>query len=367
MTTETFRQRPIIDLAAQGFRMPAEWMPHSATWVAWPQNPDTWPGHLADARREFVDLVAAIAADEPVMILAGTEYSDDIATAWAEFPAEIRRRIRHVEIPTNDSWARDYAPTFVVNQESRTLAAVDWFYNAWGGKYPPYDRDQQVATRIAEHMPDELRPPGGLVHAPQPLCLEGGALEIDQTGLLLCTRSCALDPNRNPEVSIDSVTDILHRALGATQVIWLEGDALIGDDTDGHIDQLARFTPTGAVLYAWTDDANDPQHAGLARNLEDLKQGLTRLGRNDRLVPLPLPDPVIVDDVQIPACYCNFYITNHSVLVPQFGAPQDLAAMQIIGREFPGREIVPLASKYLTVGLGSFHCLTQQQPALAET
>ena len=179
-------------------------------------------------------------------------------------------------------------------------------------------------------MPDELRPPGGLVHAPQPLCLEGGALEIDQTGLLLCTRSCALDPNRNPEVSIDSVTDILHRALGATQVIWLEGDALIGDDTDGHIDQLARFTPTGAV-------------------------------------PLPLPDPVIVDDVQIPACYCNFYITNHSVLVPQFGAPQDLAAMQIIGREFPGREIVPLASKYLTVGLGSFHCLTQQQPALAET
>lgn len=362
--THVFQQRPIMDLAAHGFRMPAEWLPHAATWVAWPHNPDTWPGHLADAQREYIDLVAAIAADEPVMVLAGPEHAETINSAWADYPPEVRNRIRHVEIPTNDSWARDFAPTFVTNPHSQGLAAVDWYYNAWGGKYPPFDLDQQVAAKMVDQMPDDLRPPGGLIHAPQPLCLEGGALEIDQTGLLLCTRSCALDPNRNPGATAQSVTEVLCRALGATQVIWLEGDALTGDDTDGHIDQLARFTPTGAILYAWTDDPRDPQSAGLARNLDDLKKGLAQLERNDRLVPLPLPDPVIVDGVQIPACYCNFYITNHSVLVPQFGARQDDEALRIIGNEFPGRAVVPLDSKFLTVGLGSFHCLTQQQPAV---
>jgi len=331
-------------------RMPAEWLPHDATWLSWPRNRDTWRGHLARAQQEFCLLARTIAEDEPVRVLAGRE--DEMRAAERQLGGVPQLEI--VPIPTNDAWVRDYGPTFVHDLEAGELAAVGWQYNAWGGKYPPFDDDQRVARLVAERL--------GVRYLPADLRLEGGAVEIDEEGTLLCTRSCAFDPRRNPGLSEDAIERTIRDALGARRVLWLAGDALVGDDTDGHIDQLARFTPGGAILYAWTDDPADPQRAGLARNLADLQQELARHGRRVPLEPLLLPSPVQVDGEQIPACYCNFYITNGSVLVPQFERPEDRRALDQIAEHFPGRRAAGLPSTALTVGLGSFHCLTQQQP-----
>jgi agmatine deiminase len=194
------------------------------------------------------------------------------------------------------------------------------------------------------------------------LCLEGGAVEVDERGTLFCTRTCAMDENRHPGLSDEEIERRIMTAIGASQAIWLTGDALIGDDTDGHIDQLARCAPGGVVLYAWTDDETDSQHAGLRQNLDDLQEGLGQSGLEKILIPLPIPDPVFFAGVQIPACYCNFYITNRSIIVPTFGVRQDNIAAAIIAEHFSDRELVQCPSTHLTVGLGSFHCLTQQQP-----
>lgn len=340
------------DRSRSGWYMPAEWLPHAATWCSWPRNRETWAHNLADAQVEFVGLVRAIAADEPVRVMAGEP--EDAAAARRALAG-----IGDVEVipfQTNDAWARDYGPTFVLEAGSGRLGAVDWTYNAWGGKYPPFDQDQAIARKVAAWT--------GCQHLPVDLCLEGGALEVDADGMLLCTRSCAFDPHRNPGLDPGTISQRIATAIGATASVWLDGDCLVGDDTDGHIDQLARFTPAGPILYAWTDDRSDPQQAGLQRNLEDLREGLEKAGKAPPLVPLPLPEPVFFRGVQIPACYCNYYLTNGSVIVPAFGAPQDDAAARIIAEHHPGRRLVTLPSRNLTVGLGSFHCLTQQQPSV---
>ncbi|MCH2180995.1 MAG: agmatine deiminase family protein [Mariniblastus sp.] len=349
----------LIDLHAAGFRMPPEWHPHAATWLAWPHNRETWPENLSLAQEEFWQLVVAISQDEPVCIVADLSQRERGAELRRRIAGQASENIRLFDIPTNDAWLRDYGPTFCTDPSGKRLAAVDWKYNAWGGKYPPFDADQQIVTRLLDHA----QGPTDCLHARSRLCLEGGAIEIDESGLLLCTTRCALNPNRNPGLDQASVTAQLQQSLGASAVIWLRGDSLIGDDTDGHIDQLARFTPAGSILYAWVE-ATDPQHGGLAGNLDDLQQSLRLAKIQKELVPLPLPEPVLFDGVRLPASYCNFYITNRSVLVPQFDVPQDGAALQIIGQHFPDHQVVGLPSRNLLVGLGSFHCLTQQQPRL---
>lgn len=336
-----------------GFVFPAEWLPHAATWCSWPRNADTWSKNLGDAQNEFVGLVRAIAADEPCMVMAGPGKDFEAATKrLGGTPG-----VEIVPIQTNDAWARDYAPTFVVDYQAKKLSAVDWHYNAWGGKYPPFDDDQKVTGKVAKHL--------GCGHQPIDLCLEGGALEVDEWGLLLCTRSCAMDEHRNPGLSPETIEQRIECPLNIRETVWLSGDAIIGDDTDGHIDQLARFTPGGAILYAWSEDPSDPQLVGLNQNLNDLREGLQKLGRRDQLVSLPIPSaPVMMFGNRIPACYCNFYLTNHSVLVPAFGDRNDERARAILAEHFPGRRAISLPSVHLTVGLGSFHCLTQQQPVV---
>ncbi len=332
------------------FSMPPEWAMHAATWLSWPRNKDTWPKNLSAVQAEFIELVRAIAAAEPVKVMAGKPV--DFETAERAFANA--QNVEVVPIQTNDAWARDYAPTFIIDAASGKLAAVDWFYNAWGGKYPPFDDDQKVASRVAEFLNCD-------VHSID-LCLEGGAVEVDDEGTLFCTRTCAFDPNRNPNLTEKEIEGRIITAIGAKRIVWLTGDALIGDDTDGHIDQLARCAPGGVLLYAWTDDETDPQFAGLRQNRDDLRNGLEQLGLERQLIPLPIPDPVLFAGVQIPACYCNFYITNSNVIVPKFGVRQDNEAAQIISQHFPDRALIQLPSTNLTVGLGSFHCLTQQQP-----
>lgn len=335
------------------YRMPAEWQPQAATWLAWPHNSDTWPYNLAEAQREFVELAQTIARCQKVFVLCGGPAAHQARAAFTAADSNIV----FVDIPTNDAWARDYGPTFVVDKAASELVAIDWHYNAWGGKYPPFDSDQQVAKRVAQHLQVECVSPN--------LCFEGGAIEINQSGVMLSTESCALDPNRNKDHSLEQIEQTLIKSLGASSVIWLQGDAIEGDDTDGHIDQLARFTDDKTIVYAWSEDKNDPQGSGLRQNQSDLKSGLVSNGLGDtRLVPLPLPPPIYFRQMRLPASYCNFVITNQQVIVPQFGTASDQQAIEILAPLFPDREVIGLPSFHLSVGLGSFHCLTQQQPAV---
>ena len=335
----------------QTLLMPAEWLPQAAMWMSWPYNEETWPENLAAAQLEFVEFAKTIARFQQVKILCGGP-----AHAQAKSALGKVANIELIDIPTNDAWARDYAPTFVKDQTTDELVVINWFYNAWGGKYPPFDDDQQVATRIANHLGLEVVSPN--------LCFEGGAIEVNDSGLMLCTRSCAFDPNRNPGKSLAEVEQMFADYLGVKQIIWLSGDAIEGDDTDGHIDQLARFIDDETIVYAWCHDHADPQHARLAQNLSDLKNGLAGFGLTDfRLIPLPIPDPIELCGRRVPGSYCNFLIANGVVVVPQFGdTTYDRIAMEILTPLFPRHEVVALNSVNLSVGLGSFHCLSQQQP-----
>ena len=265
------------------------------------------------------------------------------------------KNVTCVDIPTNDAWARDYAPTFAIDSQG-ALVAVDWRYNAWGGKYPPpYDLDQRVAKRVAGYL--------GIAHASTTFCFEGGAVEVNDCGVLLSTRSCALNPNRNPEIKLAEVESIFKRYLGAKVCLWLTGPAIHGDDTDGHIDQIARFVNPTTIVVASDGGNEGPQSEGLKQNYQDLRQQLEFNGlEHYRVVLLPLPSPFQFCGRSIPASYCNFLITNELVIVPQFGVGEDEQALQILTPLFPNRQIIGLASRNLAVGLGSFHCLSQQQP-----
>ena len=329
------------------FSMPAEWQPHAAMWLSWPHNADTWSQNLELAQAEFRQLVEAVARFEPVNLLAG-----NVDAAELNFDSP---NIRIVPIPTNDAWARDYAPTFVKSSSGR-LKSVDWFYNAWGGKYPPFDLDQKVAQAVADFLQIE--------NVKVDFCLEGGALEINNKGTLITTRSCALAENRNPNSSQDKAETLFRKYLGAKDIVWLPGDAIDGDDTDGHIDQLARFTDDSTILHAWTQDSSDPRRPAIEENVEALKVAMAEIDSGCQFVELPITEPIHYCNLTLPASYCNFLIVNGGVIVPQFEQTEsDANAVAILSACFPNREIVALPSKNLTVGLGSFHCLSQQQPA----
>lgn len=356
--------------AKSSWRMPAEWERHAGTWVSWPHNSETWPDNLMEAQQEFLALVDAIAADEFVYICCDEQGSEAYGRCFANTGFDNLAKAILVQVPTNDAWARDYAPTFVVTEDpsgkprprpgwfpksNHYLAAVNWQYNAWGGKYPPYDLDQQAAAKIALET--------GMRRTDSNLILEGGAIEVNGTGVLLTTRSCLLNPNRNPNTSIEDIEAELKSKLGLEHVIWLSGDAIIGDDTDGHIDQMARFVNETTIVHAWAVDDADPQSEALKKNIDELRAALTHLQLDYQLVPLPLPAKAIRFGKQrLPASYCNFVITNGSVIVPQFGDEHDKLAVATLGEFFPKRKIVGLPSNNLSVGLGSFHCLTQQMP-----
>jgi agmatine deiminase len=354
-----------ISLADQGFVMPPEWHPHVATWMAWPHNAETWPENRAEAQREYIELVAAIAEDEPVMLMcSGEESVDQFLTAVSQREGKVTN-VYIVDIPTNDAWARDYAPTFVINRETNEQIGVDWFYNAWGGKYPPFDLDQKASKSICQKIVQSRPMLGpGCTHHPVDFCIEGGAIEVNESGVLLCTKSCALDPKRNRKVTEEKVERVLLDNLGGNAIVWLAGDAITGDDTDGHIDQLARFAPTGAVLYADCLDQSDSQHELLKGNLQDLQRGFMSLGMEKDLIALPLPKPIQLHGQRLPASYCNFYITNNKVIVPEFGQRSDAEAIRIVSEHFVDRDVIGLPSGNLAFGQGSFHCLTQQQPGL---
>jgi agmatine deiminase len=336
----------------RALRMPAEWEPHAATWVAWPHAETTWPGCLPDAEREFETLVRALARSERVELVAQTESH---AALLAERLGMLVRSggVRLHVIRTDDVWMRDIGPTFV-RDAAGGMVAIDWTFNAWGGKYAPWDRDDAVAARVAALA--------GVTRERPELVIEGGALEVDGEGTLLATEPTLLDPKRNPGVSRESLEVRLGELLGVTRVIWL-GDGIEGDDTDGHIDDLARFVAPGVVVCAREPDSSDPNHGPLEACGAALRAARDARGRALRVIDLPMPPAVLAGADRLPASYANFYVANREVLVPTFGAASDAQAIEILRPHFPGRDVVGIPSRALVRGLGAVHCLTQQQPA----
>jgi agmatine deiminase len=338
---------------ARGYRMPAEWAPHEATWLSWPHNRDSWPGVFEGVEPAMVEFVRALTIGESVYInvldAAHEQHVRRLLRAAA--PPE---RLRFYRFPTNDAWARDHGAIFVTRATAtEPRLAVDFDYNAWGDKYPPYDLDRQIGRQMAEAL--------GVPHYARPgIVLEGGSIEVNGEGALLTTEQCLLNPNRNPTLTRADIERLLADAFGVDEILWL-GEGIEGDDTDGHIDDLTRFVAPRAVVTVVEPNRADPNHAPLAANrrlLDTLRIG----GRPLDVRELPMPEPQYLQDQRLPASYANFYLANEAVLVPAFGCRQDAAALGILGDCFPRRRVVPLDCRVLIAGLGALHCLTQQVP-----
>lgn len=333
--------------------MPAEWEPHHATWLSWPRPEGiSFPDAYHEILPVFRQLVEALSSSELVRINCGDSLLEDQAR-------QVLHGIPNLEffrIPTNEPWCRDHGPIFVTRPSAEArLAVTNWDYNAWGGKYPPYDLDNAVPRRIAEALGIPRFDPG--------MVLEGGSIEVNGSGLLLTTTACLLHPNRNPNLSQSDIENHLRRYLGVQEVLWL-GEGIVGDDTDGHIDDLTRFVSEDSVVTVIEDDPADPNYLPLKENLARLREVRLPDGRPLQIHTLPMPGPVIREGTRLPASYANFYIGNGVVLLPIFQDPADVEAARILEKCFPTRRVVPIDCRSLVWGLGAFHCLTQQEPLL---
>lgn len=340
---------------ALGYRMPAEWEPHAATWLSWPRRTGiSFPGRHEEILPILAEMVRRLAASEAVNInIRDARMEKEIRTLLRSVPPTLHFR----RIPTHEPWCRDHGPIFVkrIRGPKPRIAIVDWGYNAWGGKYPPFDLDDAVPQRVAE-----------LLHLPlfQPrMILEGGSIDVNGRGTLLTTEQCLLNQNRNPQLKKSAIEKFLRDYLGVTNILWL-GEGIIGDDTDGHVDDIARFVNPRTVVAAVEEDPRDPNHAPLKDNLRRLRAMKDERGRSLRVIPLPMPPAVTYQGQRLPASYANFYIANRVVLLPTYrDQKRDRLAQEILQGCFPTRRVVPLDSTNLIWGLGSFHCLTQQEPA----
>jgi len=337
--------------AQLGYRMPAEWEPQAATWLSWPRRegisfPDAFDCVLPALR----EMVAALIESEPVCInVINGAHEAEARSVLDLLPQEC---ITYYEIPTNEPWCRDHGPIFLTRDADPKLAIVDWDYNAWGNKYPPFDLDEVVPTRIAEI----LKVP---VFYPR-MILEGGSIEVNGAGALLTSESCLLNKNRNPKLSRGEIEQRLRDYLGVREILWL-GDGIEGDDTDGHIDDLARFVSETKVVTVVEENSDDANYGALQENLGRLRK--MKIGdRKINIVILPMPKKMEREGIRLPASYANFYIANSCVLVPTFADPADDLALSILRDCFPNRRVIGIDCRQLIWGLGTFHCLTQQQP-----
>ena len=344
--------------------MPAEWEPHRATWLAWPHNAETWPDKLSAMPPLWHRLVNVLCEYEPVHILAGAASCAEEARATLGDLPDVSihnitvhditiHNITIHNIATNDCWIRDFGPTFVVSPDEPNAAMVDWRYDAWGGKYPPFEDDAQATLRMSELANARRFTPN--------VVLEGGAIDSNGLGAMLATESCLLHAGRNPGLSRPDVERLFHDYLGATHVVWLSGE-LAGDDTDGHVDQMARFVGPTTVVAAVEQDPQDVNYGPLRDNIERLSRATDQRGQSLEVVELPMPEACFHRGSRLPASYANFYIANGVVIVPAFGAATDDLAVDILRGVFPQRKIVSLPAFDLITGLGAFHCLTLNEP-----
>jgi agmatine deiminase len=342
--------------AELGYRMPAEWEPHRGTWLSWPHKEASWPGKFDPVPAIFAGMVRHLADHEEVHInVAGPAMEQDVRRLLADSGADCGNVYFHY-IPTNDAWCRDHGPIFIHRQDDGrgSQAIVDWDFNAWGGKYPPYDLDDVVPTRVA----DEL----GLPAFHPCIVMEGGAIDVNGRGTLLTTESCLLNPNRNPQLERADIEQYLRSYLGVSHILWL-GDGIAGDDTDGHVDDLTRFVDPITVVTVVEDDPTDENYEPLQANLERLRGMTDQDGRPLRIVALPMPRPLWHGEQRLPASYANFYIANGIVLLPTYDPGPDEEAVAVLQDLFPDREVIGIDCTDLVWGLGAFHCVTQQWPS----
>jgi agmatine deiminase len=330
-----------------GYRMPAEWEPHHATWFTWPRPEGiSFPDKYDTVPPVYAELIRHLVQVEEVNINVWNAEMEQWVRGLLQKEKTPLDRVRFHHFPAYEPWCRDHGPIFLVRHGERAI--VDWGYNAWGGKYPPFDLDDAVPQHVAKLRNLPLFSPG--------IVMEGGSIEVNGRGALLTTTSCLLNPNRNPSLNKTQIEQYLRDYLGVNQIIWL-GDGIVGDDTDGHIDDLTRFVNANTIVTVVEDDPKDENH-------EPLKENLARLRalKDFRIVAIPMPRAIEYDSQRLPASYANFYIANKIVLVPTYRDKNDKVALDILQQHFPDRRVIGVDSTELIWGLGSFHCITQQEP-----
>jgi agmatine deiminase len=340
--------------AKSGFIFPAEWHPHRATWLTFPHNESSWQGdRLAKMRPQYLAFIKAISQGENVGIVAHDENLKNFIIAELDKIGTNLSKIEFVVKPTNDAWCRDHGPAFLINPETKQKLIVDWGHNAWGGKYPPFDDDNRTPQAIADYLNLPAVHPG--------IIMEGGAVEFNGAGSLLTSKSCLLNQNRNPHLTQEQIEAYLHGYYGVEQVLWVE-DGIVGDDTDGHIDDTTRFVNEDTIVACVEHDVHDENFKVLQTNLNTLKNMRLLNGKQLNIIELPMPKAVVIDGFRTPGSYANFLICNAGVIVPVFNNPNDAIALDILSQAFPGRKIMPLEATEIIWGQGSFHCLSQQEP-----
>jgi len=328
--------------------MPAEWEPHEATWLSWPKDPETFPpGILENVERTFAHMIGALKHDEKVNVLVNdAAWEKKAASKLADNGIDLKNIFFH-HIKSVDVWTRDYAPIFVKDDNGK-ITAVKWTFNAWGDKYEELKKDDYAGEQIAKSLNLPLAKPG--------IVLEGGSIDVNGKGILLTSEQCLLNTNRNPHLGKKQIEGYLKDYLGAERVIWL-GKGVEGDDTDGHVDDIARFVNKDTVVCASEENENDENYTALKDNLTILEDaGL-------KVIPLPMPGRIEFEGRRLPASYANFYIANKVVLVPVFGHENDEKALEILRKCFPERNVISIRCESLVYGFGAIHCSTMQQPA----
>lgn len=337
-----------------GYYFPAEFSRHSATWLSWPHKEASWPGKIAAIYPFYAQFVKELAKGEEVCINVADEAMKGFALRHFEEAGVDLEMVRFFLHPTNDAWCRDHGPAFLINPTAaQKKVIVDWNYNAWGDKYPPYDLDDDIPTRVGEALGLPVYYPG--------IIMEGGSVDFNGAGTVLTSTCCLLNPNRNPGLSQEKIEGYLRDYYGVDQVLWVK-EGIVGDDTDGHIDDTVRFVNEDTVVTVVEEDKNDENYSLLQENLADLKGMRLLNGKQLNIVELPMPDAVVYEDQRLPASYANFYIANESVIVPTYRCDKDEKALQILQECFPARRVIGIDSTEIIWGLGSFHCLSQQEP-----
>ncbi|PWJ55583.1 agmatine deiminase [Dyadobacter jejuensis] len=337
-----------------GFTFPPEWHPHRATWLTFPHNEASWQGErLAKMRPQYLQFIKAISQGEQVGIVCNDQNLQAFITDELNQLGVDLSRIEFVIKATNDAWCRDHGPAFLINPLTKQKLVVNWGHNAWGGKYPPYDDDNRTPLAIAQYLNLPSVDPG--------IIMEGGSVEFNGAGSILTSKSCLLNKNRNPELSQQQIEQKLYDYYGAEQVLWVE-DGIVGDDTDGHIDDTTRFISEDTVVACVEYDQNDENYAVLQSNLALLKKMRLLNGKPLNIIEVPMPKAVVIDGFRTPGSYVNFLMCNAGVIVPVFDNPNDTLAVDILEKAMPDRKIIPLLASEIIWGQGSFHCLSQQEP-----
>jgi agmatine deiminase len=342
--------------AELGFYMPAEWHPHDGTWLTWPKDPETWPDRVERVEEIYLEIIAALAPHETVNVLVDDETTAQTVRRRGNFSHA--QNVRFHQLPTVDSWIRDYGPNFLIS-DTGAAAFNDWIFNAWGDKYEALKQDDQI--------PQLLEPILQLPRFAPGIVMEGGSIEVNGEACVLTTEQCLLNPNRNPQLRRSDIETYLKDYLGVVKVLWL-GEGIVGDDTDGHIDDIARFVAPNVIVCAVEDDPEDANYELLQDNLARLKQMTDANDRPFKIVTLPMPGIVGGETTdtrnldRLPASYANFYIANNVVLLPVFGHANDARAHETLQRVFRDRRVIPINCEPLVWGMGTIHCLTQQQP-----